>query len=368
MVEEIITALSRIRWLFVIARNSTFTYKGQPVDVKQVGRELGVRYVLEGSVRKAGQRVRITGQLIDAVTGTHLWADRFDGSLEDIFELQDKVAISVAGVIEPTLQAAETARMADHPTNDLAAYDLYMRALPDCLSWDRERIRSALNLLGRAIDRDSSFGPALALAALCHHHFHRLGTGEDLEAHRRAAVDCAGRALHASPEDPGTIGNVAFVLGAFGGDIQPAIVLIDRALALNPSFARGWGTSGWLRLWAGHLDVAVEHLETACRLSPREGNARYRGGIGEAQFLQRRYDEAISTLGAALQELPGNADFYRHLASCYAHAGRLDEAREIVRRLRAITHMVVPDGMQWRNPEHREFYLSGLRSAAGETT
>jgi len=136
MVEEIITALSRIRWLFVIARNSTFTYKGQAIEVKQVGRELGVRYVLEGSVRKAGGRVRITAQLIDAISGTHLWADRFDGSLEDVFDLQDKVAFGVAGVVESTLQAAEVRRAADRPTTDLTAYDLYLRARPDCLSWD----------------------------------------------------------------------------------------------------------------------------------------------------------------------------------------------------------------------------------------
>jgi adenylate cyclase len=154
MVEEIITALSRIRWLFVIARNSTLTYKGQAINVKQIGRDLGVRYVLEGSVRKAGGRVRITAQLIDAQSGTHLWADRFDGSFEDVFDLQDKVAFSVAGVIESTLQAAEIRRAAERPTTDLTAYDLYLRARPDCLSWDRERIRSALGLLERAIERD----------------------------------------------------------------------------------------------------------------------------------------------------------------------------------------------------------------------
>jgi adenylate cyclase len=159
MVEEIITALSRIRWLFVIARNSTFTYKGKAVDVKQVGRELGVRYVLEGSVRKAGQRVRITGQLIDALTGTHLWADRFDGSLEDIFELQDKIAVSVAGVIEPALQAAETARTAGRPTDDLTAYDLYLRAFPMFLSASRQ-IPEALRLLEMAIARNPNYGPA----------------------------------------------------------------------------------------------------------------------------------------------------------------------------------------------------------------
>jgi TolB-like protein len=202
MVEEIITALSRIRWLFVIARNSSFTYKGKAVDVKQVGRELGVGYVLEGSVRKAGGRVRITAQLIDALSGTHLWADRFDGSLEDVFDLQDKVAFSAAGVIESTLQAAEIRRAADRPTTDLTAYDLYLRALPDCLSWDRERIRSALDLLERAIERDPNFGPALALAAVCHHHFNTLGGEGDLETHRGAALGYAQRALRASSPSP----------------------------------------------------------------------------------------------------------------------------------------------------------------------
>ena len=166
MVEEIITALSRIRWLFVIARNSSFTYKGQAVDVKQVGRELGVRYVLEGSVRKAGERVRITAQLIDALSGAHLWADRFDGSLEDVFDLQDKVASSVAGVIEPTLQAAETARSAGRPTDDLTAYDLYLRAY--AMVWSSARhIPEALRLTEQAIARDPRYGPALAWAAFC---------------------------------------------------------------------------------------------------------------------------------------------------------------------------------------------------------
>src|SRR5262245_38039578 len=166
MVEEIITALSHIRWLFVIARNSSFTYKGQAVDVKQVGRELGVRYVLEGSVRKASGRVRITAQLIDAQTGTHLWADRFDGALEDVFDLQDKVASSVAGVIEPALQAAETARSADRPTKDLTAYDLYLRAYAMVLS-SATQIPDALRLMEQAIARDPRYGPALAWAAYC---------------------------------------------------------------------------------------------------------------------------------------------------------------------------------------------------------
>src|SRR5437764_14757830 len=167
MVEEITTALSHIRWLFVIARNSTLTYKVQVVDVKQVGRELGVRYVLEGSVRKGGNRVRITGQLIDVLTGAHLWADRFDGLIEDVFELQDKIALSVAGVIEPALQAAEMRRSAARPTSDLSAYDLYLRALSIFFPLTKERVLEALELLEQAIAIDRHYGRALCWAAMC---------------------------------------------------------------------------------------------------------------------------------------------------------------------------------------------------------
>jgi len=366
MVEEIITALSRIRWLFVIARNSSFTYKGQSVDVKQVGRELGVRYVLEGSVRKAGGRVRITAQLIDAQSGTHLWADRFDGSFEDVFDLQDRVAFSAAGIIESTLQAAEIRRAADRPTTDLTAYDLYLRARPHCRSWDRERIRSALGLLERALERDPKFGPALSLAAVCHHHFTTIGGVDDPAMHRRAALGYAQRALQAAPSDPGTIAEVAYMHGYFGEDIEPAIKLIDRALALNPSFYGGWGISGWLRLWAGHLDVAVEHLQTAIRLSPLHPNPTQVYGIAVAHFMEGRFSDAIAMLVTAMDELPGHAGIYRYLASCYAHAGRLDNAREIIRRLRTITPNVLPNVVGWRRPEHREFFLSGLRLAMSE--
>jgi adenylate cyclase len=233
MVEEIITALSRIRWLFVIARNSSFTYKGQAVDVKRVGRELGVRYVLEGSVRKGGNRVRITAQLIDAVTGTHLWADRFDGSLEDVFELQDKVAVTVAGVIEPALQAAEIRRSAARPTSDLSAYDLYLRALDTFFPITKERIFEALGLLNQAIAIDPHYGPALAWPARCHMRLHASGWTEEPEIARRKAVDFARQALQAAENDPRILVNAANVLAYFGEDIGAMIGLVDRALALN---------------------------------------------------------------------------------------------------------------------------------------
>jgi TolB-like protein len=365
MVEEIITALSRIRWLFVIARNSSFTYKGGAIDVKQVGRELGVRYVLEGSVRKAGGRVRITAQLIDATSGAHLWADRFDGSLEDVFELQDKVASSVAGVIEPALQAAETARSAGRPTNDLTAYDLYLRAYAMVLSSTRQT-PEALRLLEQAIERDPHYGPALAWAAFCCHRLLLDDRSEDPGADRLKGADFARRALEAAGDDPGVLANAAFALAYFGEDIGAMMALVDRALALNPNYARGWHLSGVLRLWAGQPDVAIEHIDAALRLSPRARVGSSLWLIGHALFLSRRFDEAVPKLLLAIQDDPSFSSPYRSLAACYAHMGRLDDAREIVTRLRAITSVVIPDRTNQRNPGHRELYLSGLRLAAGE--
>jgi len=365
MVEEIITALSRIRWLFVIARNSSFTYKGQAVDVKQVGR---VRYVLEGSVRKAGQRVRITGQLIDAVTGNHIWADRFDGSLEDIFELQDKVAVSVAGVIEPTLRAAEIRRSSEKPTRDLTVYDLYLRALSHGFTWEKGGTLAALDLARQAIERDPQYGPVLALAANCQLELHVNGWTDDPGLNRREGVGLARQALRVASDDPRVLCMAAYTLAYFGEDIDAAIELIDRALMLNPSFARGWYISGWLRLWAGQPEPAIGHFETSVRLSPHARRADIYMSIGVGHFFAQRFGDAAAMLVRSLQEHAGWAPTYRFLAACYAHLGRLDEARETVRRLGAITPMIVPDAVHWRNPEHRELFLSGLRLAAGEVT
>jgi pentatricopeptide repeat protein len=336
--------------------------------VKQVGRELGVRYVLEGSVRKAGGRVRITAELIDALSGTHLWADRFDGSLEDVFDLQDKVASSVAGVIEPALQTAEIRRSVDRPTSDLTAYDLYLRALPHWGSFERDQIVRALDLLEQAIDRDPHYGPALALVAHCHLLHELNGWTDDVETNRREGLDIARRALRFAPDDPDALALTAFALGHFGEEINVAIQLIDRCLALNPSFARGWYWSGLLRVFAGQPGLALEHFDKFLRLSPRDRLANYLTGIGNALFFNRRFDDAAAKLLASLEQLPTFAVTYRLLASCYAHMGRLDEAREIVNRLKLITSVVVPSATPFRNPEHRELFLSGLRLAAGETT
>jgi len=367
MVEEIITALSRIRWLFVIARNSSFTYQGQHVDIKQVGRELGVRYVLEGSVRKAGSRVRITGQLIDAATSAHLWADRFDGLLQDVFDMQDQVASSVAGVIEPALQAAETARSAGRSTADLTAYDLYLRGYAMVMSRSGQT-PEALLLMEQAIARDPSYGPALAWAAFCCARLMIDGESQDLPGDRQKGIDFARRALKVAGDDPAIIANAAEALAYFGEDIGTMMTLVDRSLALNPNFARGWHVSANIRFWGGYPDTAIEHAGMALRLSPRArvGNTFFR--IGAAHFVSRRFDEAVPNLLIAIEEDPSFLNPRRFLAACYAHMGRLDEARKVVAGLRTMTPVVMPDAGYLRHPEHRELFLSGLRLAAGETT
>jgi adenylate cyclase len=366
MVEEIITALSRIRWLFVIARNSSFTYKGRAVDVKKVGKELGVLYVLEGSVRKAGNRVRITGQLLDATNGAHLWAENFDGTLGDIFELQDNVASCVAGVIEPTLLAAEHRRSIQRPTNDITAYDLYLRAHAKAFSWDRQATMHALDLLEQALRRDAQYGLALAQAAFLHQNLDVNCWTEDQQRNRKDGIDLAHRALQAAFDDPIVLGNVAIVLGYFEPDIDPAITLIDRALELNPGYATGWVRSGWLRSWAGQTDVAIEHFGKSLRLNPlRKAPATF--GIAVGHFFARRLEKSAATLVLSLQEHPNWAPCLRFLASCYAHLGRLRDAQSVVERLRQITRVLVPTAEHWRIREDREYYLDGLRLAVGET-
>src|SRR5262249_11765580 len=224
-------------------------------------------YVLEGSVRKAGGRVRIAAQLIEAETGTHLWADRFDGSLEAIFDLQDQVAISVAGIIEPALQAVEIRRALDPPRNDPTAYDLYLRALRAMGSWEKKDYLEALDWLSQATKQDPTYGRALALSAVYHKNLNVSGWPSDPEAPRQKAISLARRAVRNAGDDAATLGKAAWVLGH--EDIDVATALIDRSLQINPSFADGWRWSGWLRLWAGLPDVAVDHFEKCLRLDPR---------------------------------------------------------------------------------------------------
>jgi TolB-like protein/DNA-binding winged helix-turn-helix (wHTH) protein len=367
IVEEIITALCRVRWLFVTARNSSFAYKAQTVDVRQVGRELGVRYVLDGAVRKSGDRLRISAQLLDVESGGYLWADRFDGAVADIFELQDRVAAKVAGVIEPTIETAEMERSVMRPTDDLTAHDLYLRALPGCYSCSAQRLLRALDLLERAIERDPGYGPALAAAAGCRQFLGVSGWVEDPAINQLNAVELARQALQADGHAPAVLVEAARVLAHFTEEIDSAITIIERALDLNPSYARGWYWNGWLRLFVGQPSVAAEHFRTAVRLNPL--HRPYLTGIGAAHFFSRRYREAAEALTTSSVELPGWPTTYRFLAASYVHSGRLEKARETFDRLRAITPAAVPradcsGSSPFRNGEQSTLYSEGLRSAA----
>jgi adenylate cyclase len=334
MVEEIITALSRIRWLFVIARNSTFTYKGQAVDVKQVGRELGVRYVLEGSVRKAGQRVRITGQLIDATSGTHLWADRFDGSLEDVFDLQDKVASSVAGVIEPALRQAEIERARRKRPDSLDAYDLYLRALPFAYTSMPEDAEKALGYLEQAIKVEPDFAVAHAIIAWCQEQrYLRGGLHKDARAialrHARVAIALGG-------DDATALAIAGLVIGFLEPrDYDVAVSAFDRSLALSNSSALALGFSAVTRAWHGESTIAIKQAEQALRLSPLFdplSKERYMA-IAIAHFVAGRFEESTSAASRAVQANPRFSPPYWMRCAALASLGRIDEAEAVAEQL-----------------------------------
>jgi adenylate cyclase len=332
MVEEIITALSRIRWLFVIARNSAFTYKGQAVDVKQVGHELGVRYVLEGSVRKAGDRVRITAQLIDATSGAHLWADRFDGSLEDVFDLQDNVAISVAGVIEPTLRQSEIERARRKRPDSLDAYDLYLRALPYAFTPMPEDADKALPLLGKAIELEPDYAAAHAIIAWCHEA--RYLRGGMQEETRLAALHHARVAIAGGSDDPAALATAGFVIAVCGRDYETALTAFDRAFALSGSSALALGFSSLVRAWKGDEAIAVEQANRALRLSPFDPLI-YLPYIGQAyaHFAAGRFEEMVAAASLASQSNPRFTPPLILHAAALGSLGRSEDAKTVVQRL-----------------------------------
>jgi adenylate cyclase len=333
MVEEIITALSRIRWLFVIARNSSFTYKGQAIDVKQVGRELGVRYVLEGSVRRGGNPVRITAQLIDATSGAHLWADRFDGSLEDVFDLQDQVAISVAGVIEPTLRQAEIERARRKRPDSLDAYDLYLRALPFAYTSMPEDADKALGFLEQAIELEPDFPVAHAIIAWCQEQrYLRGGLNEDAKAtalrHARLAIGTGG-------DDATALAVAGLVIGFLEPcEYESALDAFDRSLALSNSSALALGLSALTRAWHGESAIAIEQAELALRLSPFDPLTNQRHmAIAIAQFVAGRFEESAVAANRSVQANPRFSPPYWMRAAALANLGRIDEAKTVAQRL-----------------------------------
>ncbi|MFI5011875.1 MAG: tetratricopeptide repeat protein [Hyphomicrobiales bacterium] len=332
MVEEIITGLSRIKWLFVIARNSSFVYKGKAVDVRQVGRELGVRYVLEGGVRKAGAQVRITAQLLEAETGAHLWADRYDGALQDVFVLQDQITDKVVGIVEPSLQRSEIERSRrKHPEN-LDAYDLYLRAVPHMATVMPADARIAAGLLEDALRLDPNYAAAHALLAWCHEIiFTRAGFGE---ADKIAGAGHVRVVIASGTDDATALAIAAFAITMLGKDQTTALSAVERALSLNASCATALYFGAYIHAISGNPATATTHADRALRLSPFDPFAFLAySALGVAAVQEARYDEAASHFGKAVQANPRFSFLYFAQAIALALAGRVEEARPIVLRL-----------------------------------
>jgi TolB-like protein len=368
IVEEIITALSRFRHLFVIARNSSFIYKGRAVDVKQIGRELGVRYVLEGSVRKAGTRVRIAGQLVDATTGAHLWAERFEGALEYIFDLQDQVTVSVVGAIAPKLEQAEIERSKRKPTDSLHAYDYYLRGIACVHRWSREGSTEALRLFNKAIELDSDFAAAYGMAARCYSQRKVSGWMTDRPNEAAEAERLARQAAELGRDDPIALCAAGMALAYVVGDLDEGAALIDRALSLNPNLAWAWLFSGWVRVWLGQPEVAIEHEAKAMRLSPHDSAFfNMQAATALAHFFAGRYVEALSWVERAIRAQPNHIIALCTAAATSALLGRNGEAKTALVRLRQLDPALrisnLEEVIPIRQPEHFAIWAEGLRKA-----
>lgn len=366
MVEDIITALARFPSLFVIARNSSSSYKGRSPDVREVGRELGVRYVLEGSVRKAGNKVRITGQLIEAASGAHLWADRYDGELDDVFALQDRITESVAGVIAPSIERAEIERVRRKPSNSLDAYDLYLRALPALYSMTREGNTECRELVGRAISLDPGFAAAHVL--LARGLDYAIGQGWfTAEEQGAASLQALQVACRLDSQNADALASHGRVLAYLGGSHDEALALVRQAVAINPNSAFVWHYSGWTHLYAHDSTTAIDHLEKAIRLNPRDPlGFQAWNGIAIALIQLERDGEAVEAAQRAVRSNPHFHSAWRALASSLALAGRVEEARKAMDEM-----LRLRPGESWARmsarPVHRSpwssRYLAGQRLA-----
>ena len=368
MVEEIITGLSRMRWLFVIARNSSFAYKGKSPDIRQVGRELGVRYVLEGGVRKAANRLRITGQLIDASTGAHLWADRFEGGLEDVVELQDHVTSRVIGAIAPKLEQAEIERAKHKPTENLDAYDYYLRGLSLITQTTRDANSEALRLFRKAIELDPDFAAAHGMAAWCYVVRKVNGFMIDRGQEVLEATRLAYRATALDKDDAVALCWGGYALGYVAGDLDAAMAFVDQALGINQNLAAAWNYSGWLRIFVGEQEAAIESMARAMRLSPRDPTVFHmRAGTAFAHFFAGRYFEAVKWAQDALRDQPTFVGTLRIVAASHALGGRLEEAQKAMARMRQFDPELRVSNLEDRLPQLRpeDFarYAEGLRKA-----
>jgi TolB-like protein len=368
VVDEIITALSRFRQLFVIARNSSFTYKGRSVDVKQVGRELGVRYVLEGSVRKAASRVRITAQLIDAIRGTHLWADRIDGTLGDIFDLQDQVTENVVGSIAPKIEQAEIQRTKHKPTDSLDAYDCYLRAMMYFHLWTGESINDALRLFYRAIELDPGFASAHGLAAWCYVRRKLSGWMENPPREMAELERLALRATELADDDAVALFSAGWALAQSSSYAEAGAAMIDRALTLNPNIPAAWLVGGWTKIYLGEPETAIAYFARAIRMNPLDPLiARMHTGVAAAQFLAGRYNEAAVSAETALRQHPDDLPLLRVAAASHALAEQMLDAKRNVARICQLNPALRLSGVAelapCRRPEDVAKYVDGMRRA-----
>jgi adenylate cyclase len=365
MVEEIITALSRFKSLFVIARNSSFTFKGRAVDIKEVGRRLGVRYVLEGSVRKASGKVRITGQLIDAVTGAHIWADRFERDLTDVFALQDEEMVAVVSAIQPKLLQTEIATATRRRPENLTAYDYYLRALPQYYLATREGMAEALRLAHRALELDPRFGLVAALAGMCHMQNVQFGYATDPQFDRKQAIQLLRLALSVDDGDPETLAWAAVISAYMVGDCESEIEMAERAVALNPNSLQAWKARGWVYKNVGLPEEALQSFERAIRMSPVDPLLhRSFTGMGGAFIELGRFDEAIVAGKKAQRQNPSFSATFRCLASAFAHLGRDAEAREAAARVLELDPAFTISSWVARGGQSKsKLLIEGLRKA-----
>jgi TolB-like protein len=369
--EEVITALSRCASLFVIARNSSFTYKGKAVDVRQVGRELGVRYVLDGSVRRGGNRLRITGQLVDAASGSQIWADRFDGDSSDVFDLQDRISESVAGAIEPTLHLAEIARSRRKPESSLDAYDLYLRALQLEHRFTEDSLAEAIGCLERAVAIDASFAPAMALAAYCYAERAFQAWATDYEAEAAEAKRLANRALELDPQNGDVLWMSAFAIGFLGGETVRSKELFERSLAINPNSSIALTMSCWPDRVLGDIATMRERLARARRLSPRDPREWMMSTTTAMMHAwHQEFPAAVAWAEKAIRQNPRALPALRTLAISLVHCHQVERAKAIVREILRIDPTFTVSGWQrQRAPQYRDnnprwqFILDAYRAA-----
>ena len=351
----------------MIARNSTFAYKDKAVDVRQVGRELGVRYVLEGSVRKAGARLRVTGQLVEAESGTHLWADKFDSATQDVFDLQDRVTMAVAGVIEPSVTQAEIQRASRKPTENLQAYDWLLRALGEQNLRVRDSVTRAMEFARRAIELDSRYALAYAYLASWTMHRRLYGWMDNEVVETAEGVRLAYLAVRLEPNDPIVLTEAAFALGHLNSDLATAIPWLDRAIALNPNLARAYGRGAIVRNFAGDYALAGDHVDQAFRLSPFDYDCfTFSKARGDSHLFRRQLPEAILWLRKSARENGIHAPTFLCLGSALAHAGQMEDARAAIRRLLELRPM---SSVAWQRARRMflerdyEYVLEGAKRA-----